>query len=106
MSKPLYFVIALLITAGITYLIRLLPFLFVRKRIKNRFLKSFLYYVPHVVLSVLAFPAIITATGNIISGIVAASVCIVMAYMRKGLLSCMLGRVAAALITEAILLLL
>lgn len=106
MSKPLYFVIALLITAGITYLIRLLPFLFVRKRIKNRFLKSFLYYVPHVVLSVLAFPAIITATGNIISGIVAASVCIVMAYMRKGLLSCMLGSVAAALITEAILLLL
>lgn len=106
MSKPLYFVIALLITAGITYLIRLLPFLFVRKRIKNRFLKSFLYYVPHVVLSVLAFPAIITATGNIISGIVAASVCIIMAYMRKGLLSCMLGSVAAALITEAILLLL
>ena len=106
MSKPLYFVIALLITAGITYLIRLLPFLFVRKRIKNRFLKSFLYYVPHVVLSVLAFPAIITATGNVISGIIAASVCIVMAYMRKGLLSCMLGSVAAALITEAILLLL
>lgn len=106
MSKPLYFVIALLITAGITYLIRLLPFLFVRKRIKNRFLKSFLYYVPHVVLSVLAFPAIITATGNLVSGIVAASVCIVMAYMRKGLLSCMLGSVAAALITEAILLLL
>lgn len=106
MSKPLYFVIALLLTAGITYLIRLLPFLFVRKRIKNRFLKSFLYYVPHVVLSVLAFPAIITATGNVISGIIAASVCIVMAYMRKGLLSCMLGSVAAALITEAILLLL
>ena len=106
MSKPLYFVIALLITAGITYLIRLLPFLFVRKRITNRFLKSFLYYVPHVVLSVLAFPAIITATGNVISGIIAASVCIVMAYMRKGLLSCMLGSVAAALITEAILLLL
>ena len=106
MSKPLYFVIALLLTAGITYLIRLLPFLFVRKRIKNRFLKSFLYYVPHVVLSVLAFPAIITATGNVVSGIIAASVCIVMAYMRKGLLSCMLGSVAAALITEAILLLL
>lgn len=106
MSKPLYFAIALLITAGTTYIIRLLPLLFVRKRITNRFLKSFLYYVPHVVLSVLAFPAIITATGNIISGIAATSVCIVLAYMRKGLLSCMLGSVAAALITEAILLLL
>ena len=106
MTPILYFILALLVTAGITYLIRLLPILFVRKRIKNRFLKSFLYYVPHVVLSVLAFPAVITATGNVISGIIAASVCIVMAYMRKGLLSCMLGSVAAALITEAILLLL
>lgn len=106
MNPILYFILALLVTAGITYLIRLLPILFVRKRIKNRFLKSFLYYVPHVVLSVLAFPAVITATGNVISGIIAASVCIVMAYMRKGLLSCMLGSVAAALITEAILLLL
>ena len=106
MNPILYFILALLVTAGITYLIRLLPILFVRKRIKNRFLKSFLYYVPHVVLSVLAFPAIITATGNVISGIIAASVCIVMAYMRKGLLSCMLGSVVAALITEAILLVL
>lgn len=106
MSKTVYFILALLVTAGITYLIRVLPILFVRKRIKNEFLKSFLYYVPHVVLSVLAFPAIFTATGNLTSGVVAAVVCIVMAYMRKGLLTCMLGSVAAALIAEIVLMLL
>ena len=106
MSKTVYFILALLVTAGITYLIRLLPILFVRKRIKNEFLKSFLYYVPHVVLSVLAFPAIFTATGNLTSGVVAAVVCIVMAYMRKGLLTCMLGSVAAALLAEIVLMLL
>ena len=106
MSKTVYFVLALLVTAGITYLIRLLPILFVRKRIKNEFLKSFLYYVPHVVLSVLAFPAILTATGNLASGIAAAAVCIVMAYMRRGLLSCMIGSVTAALLTEIVLMLL
>ena len=106
MSKTVYFILALLVTAGITYLIRVLPILFVRKRIKNEFLKSFLYYVPHVVLSVLAFPAIFTATGNLASGVVAAVVCIVMAYMRKGLLTCMLGSVAAALLAEIVLMLL
>jgi branched-subunit amino acid transport protein len=106
MNPILYFILALLVTAGITYLIRLLPILFVRKRITNRFLKSFLYYVPHVVLSVLAFPAIFTATGNMISGVTAAVVCMVMAYMRRGLLSCMLSSVTAALIAEVILMLL
>ena len=106
MSKTVYFILALLVTAGITYLIRLLPILFVRKRIKNEFLKSFLYYVPHVVLSVLAFPAILTATGNMASGVAAAVACIVMAYMRRGLLTCMIGSVTAALIVEIILMLL
>lgn len=106
MSKTVYFILALLVTAGITYLIRVLPILFVRKRINNEFLKSFLYYVPHVVLSVLAFPAIFTATGNLASGVVAAVVCIAMAYMRQGLLTCMLGSVAAALLAEIVLMLL
>lgn len=106
MNETLYFILALIITAGITYLIRLLPMLFIRQKIKNEFLKSFLYYVPCVVLSVLAFPAIITSTGNFSSGIAAALVCLVLACMRRGLISCMLGSVAAALIVEIILMLL
>ena len=104
MNKTVYFLLALLITAGITYLIRLLPILFVRKRIKNEFLKSFLYYVPCVVLSVLAFPAILTATGNLASGIAAAAVCALLAYRNKGLITCMMGSVMAALAVEILLL--
>ena len=106
MNEILYFILALLITAGLTSLIRLLPILFVRKKIKNEFLKSFLYYVPCVVLSVLAFPAILTSTGNFASGAFAALVCIVLAFMRRGLITCMLGGVTAALIVEIILMLL
>ena len=106
MSKTVYFLIALILTAGITYLIRLLPLLFVRKRIQNEFLKSFLYYVPFVVLSVLAFPAIITATGNLASGIAGAVVCAVLAFRSRGLINCMLGSVAAALVVEIFLTLL
>ena len=105
MTRPVYFLLALLVTGGVTYLIRLLPLLFVRKRIKNPFLKSFLYYVPYAVLSAMAFPAILFCTENVISGFMAALVCAVLAYRKKGLISCMLGSVIAVLVTEGILLL-
>ena len=53
------------------YCIRMLPFLVFRKEITKPWLRSFLYYVPYVTLAVMTFPAIITATGNIWSGIAA-----------------------------------
>ena len=71
MSKELYFVLALLATAGVTYLIRFLPLFLVRKRITSRFIRSFLYYVPYVVLSVLAFPAILYCTDSMLAGVAA-----------------------------------
>lgn len=104
MTGTVYFLLALLVMAGITYLIRLLPILFVRRRIKNKFLKSFLYYVPYVVLSVLAFPAILFSTAHLASGIAAAAVCALLAFWRKGLITCMVGSVAAALASEIIFL--
>ena len=58
----------ILVTAGVTYLIRTLPLTLIRKEIKNRFLRSFLYYVPYVTLAVMTFPAIISATGSVWSG--------------------------------------
>ena len=105
MTRTVYFLLALLMTAGLTYLIRLLPLLFVRKRIKNPFLKSFLYYVPYVVLSLLAFPAIIFSVNHFASGLAAALVCAFLAYKNKGLIPCMVGSVSAALICEIIIML-
>ena len=49
--------------AGVTFLIRVLPLTLIRKPIENRFLRSFLYYVPYVTLAVMTFPAIVDATG-------------------------------------------
>ena len=54
--------IYLLLMAGITFLIRVLPLTLIKKQIKNRFLQSFLYYVPYVTLAVMTFPAILNAT--------------------------------------------
>ena len=103
MSKELYFVLALVATAGVTYLIRVLPLLFVRKRIKNRFFRSFLYYVPYVVLSALAFPAILYCTDSMITGALSALACGLLAYKGRSLITCMLGSVVTVVIVEGIM---
>ena len=63
--------IYIFIMAGVSFLIRALPMTLFRKQIKSKFAQSFLYYVPYVTLSVMTFPAIVTATQNPISGAVA-----------------------------------
>ena len=56
----------LIVMAGVTYLIRMIPFVLVKEKIKNRFILSFLHYIPYAVLTVMTIPAIFsTATGTI-----------------------------------------
>lgn len=61
--------IYILVMALVTYLIRLLPLTIIRSEIKNTFIRSFLYYVPYVTLSVMTFPAILSATRGIYSAL-------------------------------------
>ena len=60
--------ICLLAMAIATYAIRVLPLTLIRKEITNKYIKSFLYYVPYVTLAVMTFPAILTATQSMWSG--------------------------------------
>ena len=62
MSHNIY--IYILVMAGVSYLIRMLPLTLIRKEIKNKTIRSFLYYVPYVTLAVMTFPAILSATGS------------------------------------------
>ena len=71
--------------AGISFLIRTLPLTLIRKPITNRFLRSFLFYVPYVTLSVMTFPAIINATHSPIAGIAAFAAGLVAAWFNAGL---------------------
>ena len=71
--------------AAITYLIRVLPLTLIRKPIKNKTVRSFLYYVPYVTLAVMTFPAILTATSSMIAAAAALIVAILMALWGKGL---------------------
>lgn len=77
--------IYILIMAMVTFAIRALPMTLIRKPIKNRFIRSFLYYVPYVTLAVMTFPAIIECTGSAYAGALALIVGIVAAYKKVSL---------------------
>lgn len=86
--------------AGITYLIRVLPLTLIRKEIKNKTLRSFLYYVPYVTLAVMTFPAIIHSTQSLAAGIAALIVAAVIAFFGKGLLWTALGACLTVFLIE------
>lgn len=70
----------ILISAGVSYLIRATPLVLIRREITNRTLRSFLYYVPYVTLSVMTFPAIMEATQSPIAGLLALIAGIILAW--------------------------
>lgn len=83
MTHNIYLYIAIM--AGVTFLIRVLPLTLIKKQIKNRFLQSFLYYVPYVTLAVMTFPAILNATQAPFAGACALVVGILAAWFGASL---------------------
>ena len=75
----------MIIMAVVTYLIRMLPLALIKKKITNKFFKSFLYYVPFVTLAVMTFPAILSATESVWSALAAFVVSMIIAYAGGGL---------------------
>ena len=92
------FVIYLAIMFGITYIIRVMPLLLIRKEIKNRFVRSFLQYIPYTVLGAMTFPAIFHAVGNPLAGIAAAVTGVILASFGRGLCTVAAGTAATAYI--------
>ena len=93
----------ILVMAGVTYLIRVLPLTLIRKEIKNTYIRSFLYYVPYVTLSVMTFPAILTATASVWSAVTALVIAIFLAYKGKSLFIVSLAACTAVFLTELFL---
>ena len=97
------FVFYLLVMSGTTYLIRVLPLIFIKRKITNRFICSFLYYVPYAVLTVMAFPAVLNCTGNYISGTLAFLVCLAVAYFSKSMFAVAISGALVALASECVM---
>lgn len=83
MNAKIYLYIGIM--ALVTYLIRVLPLTLIRKEIKNRTIRSFLYYVPYVTLAVMTFPAILSATRSIYSAWAALIVGVLLAFKGRSL---------------------
>lgn len=92
------FLIYLAIMFGVTYLIRVLPLLLIKKKIENRFIRSFLAYIPYTVLGAMTFPAIFHIAQNPVCGIVGAVTGVVLAVFGRGLCTVAAGTAAATYI--------
>ena len=86
------------VMAGVTYLIRMLPFVIFRKKIESKFIKDLLYYVPYAVLGAMTIPAVFYSTGSIISAVAGLVVAVILAFRNKSLIT---GAVAACVAAYA-----
>ena len=94
--KTGYILCGMVVMALTTYLIRVTPMVVFRKKITNRFVRSFLYYVPYAVLAAMTFPAIFSCTGSTVSATVGCIVGLALAWFNRGLLTVAVGAVAAS----------
>ena len=102
MQNNVYIYIAVM--AAVTFLIRVLPLTIIRKKITNVTLRSFLYYVPYVTLSVMTFPAIIEATNSVWSGVAALVTGVLLAYFGVALFGGAVSACAVVFLIELIIL--
>lgn len=86
------------VMALITYLIRMIPFTLFRKKIKSRFFRSFLYYIPFTVLAAMTIPEIFYSTGEILTAAVGTAVAVILAYCNLPLIVVALAAAAAAFV--------
>lgn len=100
--STIVFIKYLAVMALVTYLIRAVPFALFNKKITNRYIRSFLEYVPFAVLSAMTIPDIFFATDMLLSAVVALVVAILLAYKEKGLLTVAVFSCVAVYLSELV----
>ena len=93
----------LLVMALVTYLVRMLPLVLVKKRIKNKFLLSFLHYIPYAVLSAMTIPAIFYSTSSFISALSGFAVALFLAVKNKSLLTVAIASCVVVLVVDVLI---
>ena len=91
------------VMAATTYLIRALPLTLLKKPIRSRFVRSFLHYVPTACLTAMTFPAILSATENVISGALGLAVAVLLSLKKKSLIVVAVAGCAAVFIVEQLI---
>lgn len=97
------FWIYLLVTAGVTYLVRAVPLVLVKGKIHNRFILSFLHYIPYAVLSVMTIPAIFYATEEPASAVAGFAAAVLLAWKERSLVQVAAAACCAVFLAQLIL---
>lgn len=82
-----FMAIMIVVMAGITYLIRMIPLVFFRKKIRSKYVLSVLYYIPYAVLSAMTFPYVFYCTRNVTTAVIGTAVAIAISLSKKSLLT-------------------
>ena len=90
----------LIVMAGVTYLIRMIPFAFFKKKIKSKFFRSFLYYIPYAVLSAMTIPAIFYCTDSVFTAVAGTVTAVLLAYFNLPLIVVALSASLTVFITS------
>jgi len=96
----------LIVMAGVTYMVRMLPLTVFRKEIKSVFIKSFLHYVPYAVLGAMTFPDVLYSTGSLWTALAGLIVAVVIAWRGRSLLTVAIGACLAVAVAQGVILLL
>ena len=97
------FLWAILAMTGVMVLFRIIPLLFLKKKIQNRFIQSFLAYVPCAVLTSMAFPEVFNSTSSMWSALGGVVVALVLAYFERSLITVALSSAATVFVIEQIM---
>ena len=93
----------LLTMALVTYLVRAVPLVLIKRKIESPFVLSFLHYMPYAVLSVMTVPAVFFATNNLFTAAAGVAAAFLLAFCRRGLLTVAVGASAAVFLAELLL---
>lgn len=96
--------ISIAIMAAVTYVVRVVPLTLFRKQIKSKYIRSFLDYTPFAVLGVMTFPDVFTSTGSVYSAAAGTIVALILAYMKKGIVTCSCSAIVVVYLVERFLL--
>lgn len=102
MSDQMYLFASVAVMALVTYLIRMLPLAAFRKKIQNKFVLDFLYYVPYAVLAAMTIPAVFYSSNGLISAAAGFIVAVVLSFFERGLLLVAVCACGGVFLTELI----
>ena len=98
--KMLLYVLAM---ATVTYIIRMIPLVFFKRKITSKFVRSFFYYIPYAVLSAMTIPYVFYSTSDTLSAVIGTAVAFISAIISRSLLLVAILSVLAVILVAVLI---